>query len=159
NSGDYILDEHSYNLGKHLFKIATMVLYFLPGISSIYYGDEAGLYGFKDPYNRRFYPWDNIDCNLLQFYIKMGNLKKDNKSIFKEGDFNLYHLAQGIVLIQYKYKNKLLCCFINCSSYEYILKIQGVSFEILHFEGDIKKQDFEIATFSKSVVIYTETEK
>ncbi|EKC50682.1 protein containing Glycosyl hydrolase, family 13, catalytic region domain protein, partial [human gut metagenome] len=35
---------------------AMVLQFFLPGVPCIYYGDEAGLEGYKDPFNRRCYP-------------------------------------------------------------------------------------------------------
>ncbi|GCF95423.1 alpha-amylase [Enterococcus florum] len=40
-------------------------LFMMPGIPCIYYGDEAGLTGGKDPENRRFFPWNSIDSELF----------------------------------------------------------------------------------------------
>ena len=37
----------------------------IPGVPSIYYGDEAGLAGMDDPFNRRPFPWNHIDHALL----------------------------------------------------------------------------------------------
>ncbi len=49
----------------------------LPGVPCIYYGDEAGLIGKKDPDNRRFFPWgreseflENTVRDLIHFRKK-----------------------------------------------------------------------------------------
>ena len=34
-------------------------------IYPIYYGDEAGVYGFSDPLNRKTYPWGNEDKEIF----------------------------------------------------------------------------------------------
>jgi glycosidase len=39
-------------------KRAVQLWLSMPGVPSIYYGDEMGLLGEKDPDNRRFYPWN-----------------------------------------------------------------------------------------------------
>ena len=39
--------------------------YTLPGAPCLYYGDEAGLYGYKDPFNRTCYPWGREDPELV----------------------------------------------------------------------------------------------
>lgn len=42
---------------EKLVALAFGMLFMLPGVPCIYYGDEAGLMGKKDPDNRRFFPW------------------------------------------------------------------------------------------------------
>lgn len=59
-------------------KIAAALEYTLPGIPSIYYGDEAGIQGFKDPINRRPYPWGEENSELLNYYRKLGKIRKEN---------------------------------------------------------------------------------
>ena len=51
------LEKSQYVYAKKLFKLATLLQYFLPGNPCIYYGDEAGLHGYKDPFNRKPYTW------------------------------------------------------------------------------------------------------
>lgn len=43
--------------GLALLKLGLLVLFGFPGAPTLYYGDEAGLEGFEDPWNRRTYPW------------------------------------------------------------------------------------------------------
>ncbi|MFQ9917892.1 MAG: hypothetical protein ACLRWQ_17335 [Flavonifractor plautii] len=38
----------------------------------VYYGDEAGMEGFEDPFNRRTYPWGREDGELLEWYTAPG---------------------------------------------------------------------------------------
>ena len=40
----------------------------------LYYGDEAGVQGFADPYNRAPYPWGREDEELLYHYRMLGLL-------------------------------------------------------------------------------------
>ncbi|ERT61765.1 4-alpha-glucanotransferase [Megasphaera vaginalis (ex Srinivasan et al. 2021)] len=49
----------------------------LPGVPSIYYGDEAGLLGGKDPDNRRTYPWGQEDAELLSWTKTLTALRND----------------------------------------------------------------------------------
>lgn len=53
-------------LGKQRLLCATAVQMALPGIPSIYYGDEAGLQGMADPFNRGTYPWGREDTALQE---------------------------------------------------------------------------------------------
>lgn len=45
---------------EDVLKLLWAVFLFLPGAVSIYYGDELGMKGGKDPDNRRCFPWDEI---------------------------------------------------------------------------------------------------
>ncbi len=41
-----------------------------PGVPCIYYGDEAGLSGYRDPFNRATYPWGKEEHDLLSWNKK-----------------------------------------------------------------------------------------
>ena len=57
-------------------KLASVLQYTLPGTPCLYYGDEAGMQGHEDPFNRRCYPWGREDENLVEFYKVLGSLRK-----------------------------------------------------------------------------------
>ena len=62
-------------------KQAAFLEFTLPGMASIFYGDEAGLEGFEDPFCRRCYPWGREDRKLLDFYRSLGQLKKTTAAL------------------------------------------------------------------------------
>lgn len=82
------LTPEQYELGKKRLKIASMILYFLPGIPCIYYGDEVGMTGYKDPFNRKTFPWNNQDKNILMFYRVLGTIR-ELYPIFRYGSFRI----------------------------------------------------------------------
>lgn len=47
----------------HKVELANLFLFTYPGAPSIYYGDEVGLEGGKDPDNRRAFPWVSSQWN------------------------------------------------------------------------------------------------
>lgn len=51
-------------------KLAYTLCATLPGIPCIYYGDEAGLEGYRDPFNRRFFPWGKEEGDLGRLLSK-----------------------------------------------------------------------------------------
>ena len=65
------LDKEQYNLGAARLMMAALWQMTYPGVPCIYYGDEIGMQGFKDPYNRRPYPWDGGDLYLREWYKKI----------------------------------------------------------------------------------------
>ncbi len=76
----YRLGDEQFALAVKRLKIAAALEYTLPGIPSIYYGDEVGVQGFKDPINRRPYPWGEENTEILAFYRKLGKIRKDNSA-------------------------------------------------------------------------------
>lgn len=64
------------NLAMARLKLASVLQYTLPGSPSLYYADEVGMEGYKDPFNRRTYPWGQEDDMLLTHFRKLGQLKK-----------------------------------------------------------------------------------
>lgn len=53
---------------KNLLMLMALMQFTSPGMPTIYYGDEAGLEGNKDPDDRRTFPWGSEDQNLIDFY-------------------------------------------------------------------------------------------
>ncbi len=86
------LSQHQRERGLLLLRLAAVLQYTLPGIPSLYYGDEAGSEGLADPFNRMGYPWGREDSNLLEFYKKMGEIRKN--PAFNGGEF-IPIFAQG----------------------------------------------------------------
>lgn len=82
------------NGDKEMVKLAVLAQMTFEGVPYIYYGDEAGLEGEKDPDNRRTYPWKNEDNEMIDFYrnsIQTRNrlkplLKGDTKFIYTMDD-------------------------------------------------------------------------
>jgi len=54
-------------LAVERLKKMLQIIIALPGMPSLYYGDEAGMEGAADPYNRGTYPWGREDKDLLSF--------------------------------------------------------------------------------------------
>ena len=70
------LTDEQYRNGKDLLKTAFALMYFLPGVPCIYYGDEAGMQGYKDPFNRRCFPWGSEDHELIEYVKELGRVRK-----------------------------------------------------------------------------------
>ena len=70
------MSKAQYAKAKKRFYLAFSLLCFLPGIVSVYYGDEAGMQGYRDPFNRMPYPWG---CEDAAVYKKVSSLLKARK--------------------------------------------------------------------------------
>lgn len=109
-----------WNHNFKLLKVAVFLQYTLPGLPVIFAGDEAGVIGYKDPTNRKPFPWDNINKSLLEFYKKLGNFRNSNSDLFAKKNFKLIEICDNFVV----YKRGTMVFVVNrtdtvvdCSKY------------------------------------------
>lgn len=68
-------------VGKQRVRLASLIQYTVPGMPTVYYGDEVGLTGADDPDDRRAYPWEDIrdgkpDVALYQHYSTLAAARR-----------------------------------------------------------------------------------
>lgn len=80
------LSDAQYANAQRLLRLAAVLQYTLPGVPSLYYGDETGMTGCGDPFCRAAYPWDNQNIELIEFYKALGKARRMS-SAFREGEF------------------------------------------------------------------------
>jgi len=103
SQSQFVLSEGEYKRAVELLKLAAVLQYTLPGVPSLYYGDEAGLQGFGDPFCRGTYPWGKENTELLEFYKALGALRRGSAA-FVSGEF--IPVCSNGGLIAYIRKNK-----------------------------------------------------
>jgi 4-alpha-glucanotransferase len=67
---------------------AWALLAAFPGIPCIYYGDEAGMEGGRDPFNRMPFVWGREDPELLAFYRRIGQIRRE-LPVFADGSLTM----------------------------------------------------------------------
>ena len=72
-------------------KMAYVALATLPGVVMLFYGDEMGMEGYKDPFNRLPFPWNSGDQNIYKFIQTLFAFRR-NHTIYKNSEF-LYKFA------------------------------------------------------------------
>ncbi len=82
------MTEAQYARGVALVRLGYMINATIPGIPSIYYGDEAGVEGYSDPFNRLPYPWGRENRELLEFYREIGKIRREC-DVYKKGELYL----------------------------------------------------------------------
>ena len=97
----FSLNEAEYKKGISLLKLAAVLQYTLPGVPSLYYGDEAGMQGFGDPFCRAGYPWGRENKELLEFYKALGKLRREGK-VFKDGELISIKSVNGALVFMRK---------------------------------------------------------
>ena len=90
--------------------LAFGLLHLFPGVPCVYYGDEAGLTGGKDPENRKFFPWDNIDLKCYEACQSWIALRKDNP-VIHQGEFLLLYTKRLLGVLRYDSEDFVLVFF------------------------------------------------
>lgn len=98
---DLVLTGEALSLAKKRLKIASLLQFLLPGVPSVYYGDEAGEQGYEDPMNRAPYPWGKEDQELVAHYRFLGSLRKKYREILLGG---MDVREQGELLILHRFR-------------------------------------------------------
>jgi cyclomaltodextrinase len=91
------LSPEQWEVGIKRMKLASLLQFTLPGIPSIYYGDEAGLEGYKDPFCRGCYPWGHEKQELLEWYRFLGKTRGEFRHILGRGDFRTCYADRNLL--------------------------------------------------------------
>ena len=105
-------EQRAYGLRR--MRLASGILYTLPGVPCIYYGDEAGVEGYRDPFNRGTYPWGREDEELLSWYRQLGQMRHAC-SCLVDGDLLEYGSGGRTMGYIREDENERLLCVFNAS--------------------------------------------
>lgn len=108
------LSPQQRNTALNRLKLLVLIQMTFPGVPSIYYGDEAGMEGYADPFNRGPYPWGHEEKDLLEWYKKLITLR-NNSDALKKGDWSLLYAKGDVYGYLRTYKNSKAAVFINRS--------------------------------------------
>ena len=117
------LNNEERKIAKEKLFMAYAISATLPGIPSIFYGDEVGMEGYSDPFNRRTFPWGKEDEEILTFYKTIGKIRRDN-SVYKKGQLLPLIISNEVLAFARIDKNSRLISFVNNSDTEKILNFK-----------------------------------
>lgn len=83
---EYKLPADKVALASKRTKIASVIQMTFPGVPCIYYGDEIGMEGYRDPFNRESFKWNGGDLDLYFWYKKLISLRNEH-DVFRTGSF------------------------------------------------------------------------
>lgn len=69
-------------------RCAFTILFTVYGVPSVFYGDEAGIEGYHDPFCRRPYPWGQEDIGLRDYVVRLGGLRRRYR-VYAHGLFRI----------------------------------------------------------------------
>ena len=115
---------------------AAFLQFMLPGMASIYYGDEVGMEGGADPFCRRYYPWSAGDESLRSFYAALCRVKNETQAL-KTGDVRVTEAGNGRLSFVRKTENQVVEVYVNQSEVGWELPQGGT----LRFGGELAWTD------------------
>lgn len=107
-------------------ELAVGLLMSLPGVPCVYYGDEAGLTGQKDPENRAFFPWDKRNESIYAIYRYWIKLRHESSAL-KEGQLALFYSEKVFGIIRETQTETAVIMF-NCSDQSILVDANDVTF-------------------------------
>ena len=99
---NFKLTKKDYEKAKEIYMAYTYTLASMPGILSIFYGDEIGMQGLGNLANRRPFTWNKKDEELLRFFRKIGYMKNDLKFL-KDADLKIIDITKDYIMFE-RYK-------------------------------------------------------
>jgi len=95
-----------------MLKIAAALQFTVYGIPSVYYGDEAGMEGYGDPFCRMPFPWHKMNeshrAELLEYYRMLGKIRTNEKALDGGRFYVVSHEKGAIVYVREKEDSRVI---------------------------------------------------
>ena len=126
------LNDEAKKSAKAKLKMAALLQFTLPGVPCIYYGDEIGMEGDRDPFCRKCYDWENADEDLHTYYRNLGKIRQnDLKGVFSEGVYREIYADAACLVFERKTNSNYVYIFVNCSNRNYNINFHRKYRELL----------------------------
>lgn len=109
------LSRTNLETARRRLMMAAFLQYTLPGSPSLYYGDEALMEGYKDPFNRRTYPWGHEDRELVTYFSRLGRLRREQEAL-RLGDIQFFTAEDRHLGYTRTYQGKTVKVYVNRNS-------------------------------------------
>ena len=90
----------TYALGYARRRVVAMWRFIcaLPGMPCIYYGDEAGMQGMNDPFNRGTYPWGREDEKLRSEFVTALSVRRGSDALLR-GNVEVFSPCDDVIVV------------------------------------------------------------
>ena len=131
------MSENEMARAVRLLKMAYQLICIMPGVPCIFYGDEAGMEGYGDPFCRRPFPWGRENRDLTEFYRHMGMVHRSTP-VLRDGYVRLIRCTQDhIIVLRYNGKDHSMMMVLNRSDHPLSVHLPEIAVGADHvFRGD-----------------------
>ncbi len=95
----YRMEESEREEAVKRYFCAAFLQFILPGMPSIYYGDEIGSEGLCDPFCRGYFDWDALKNNDIYDFVKMLVSLRNRYDVIRRGDISVKVNAPGCITV------------------------------------------------------------
>lgn len=120
--------EEKRALARRRFPLAEALQVFLPGVPCLYYGDEAGMEGMADPFNRGTYPWGREDTALVELTRGLFQMRA-KEDCLKRGGCRLAALDEKVFAAVRAFENERMLLVVNAGETERTVTLSGSMFK------------------------------
>lgn len=144
------LSPAEYQKGLRLLSAAVFLLYTLPGSPCVYYGDEIGMQGYEDPFNRRFFAWGKEDESVRTFYQMMSQARKASEAL-RKGNILPCFSQNGCVAFFRETDSARVLCVLNTEKHPISL---SVSYQTILAQLRLKTDGKKITLLPYGCVVF-----
>lgn len=105
-----------------LYKIATTLIFTLPGVPSIFYGDEYGMLD-NDDSSRGCFDWKNYKNDIYDWFLKLTKIRK--LAVLKDGELNILYSSNGKFAFERFNTKERIVVIVNLENSVFELKLDG----------------------------------
>ena len=153
------LSESERETAVRRLKSAAVLQYCLPGVPCVYYGDEAGMEGYGDPFCRRTYPWGHEDADLQAWYRDLGAMRKA-APVLREGRYVPIESPEDVVAFAREDGKDALLCIVNRAAESRTVALPDAgAWKTVFGSGVIGQNRVEIAAFGSAILVKKQKSK
>ncbi len=139
---DYKIEKDAKNIAEERVKQIVMLIMLMPGVPCIFYGDEAGMTGYGDPFCRATYPWGHEDKEMLLWYKTAIALRKSHRA-YTDGEFEtVYKVDNCYAFIRFLDDDKHIVAT-NFSNESCWLRLDLARYDIHYLSNELFEEYYQ----------------
>lgn len=146
---EFKLSESQRPFAEKRLIAAAFMQFILPGMPSVYYGDEIGTQGFEDPFCRSFFDWEKEKTSHIRAFFERLSRLRNRSDALKTGRTDVEYIAPSVVKIIRESGRERAEALINCSQENFSIekKTKIIFSQNCEVDKDIKIKPYGFVLF------------